>query len=188
MKKKKAVTYAELVIVLTLLGVVSALTLPALRKHSQRNELAKLAQKSYVTIEAAVDNAVLEKGPMRNWDLSNNTVFFTTYITPYLEIIKKKTDSVITLDGMEFSASGCDTKRCLIQVDVNTDNLPNKDGKDIFEFQINKEDNGVKQPAESVQPSGYAGADILRRNNWKFTDALWDCTWTRGSDNSACYN
>ncbi|MDR1112536.1 MAG: type II secretion system GspH family protein [Bacteroidales bacterium] len=62
MNKKRAVTYVEVILVLTLIGVISAITVPGLRKHSQRTENAKLAQKGYKILEDAIDEAILENG------------------------------------------------------------------------------------------------------------------------------
>ena len=62
MKKLAAVTLVELLAVLAIMGTVTALTLPGLKKHSQKTEYAALAQKGYVTLEQALEMASDEQG------------------------------------------------------------------------------------------------------------------------------
>lgn len=175
---KKAVSYVEVILVLTLIGVIAVLAVPGLRKHSQKTEMGQLAKKAYFNLEEVLDSSVLDNGPIRNWDFSSDTKFFNTYIIPYIEISKKNsTTSVISVDGIEYTVAECNGSYCHIHVDVNNSGSPNLVGKDFFEFQINRINNGGVYHAESVQPASYGGADQLRKNNWKFTDELWDKKW-----------
>ena len=61
-KKLAAVTLVELLAVLAIMGTVTALTLPGLKKHSQKSEYAALAQKGFVTLEQALEMASDEQG------------------------------------------------------------------------------------------------------------------------------
>jgi hypothetical protein len=134
---------------------------------------------------------------MRDWDFSTNEKFFKTYIIPYLERQQGKDDlpsgcddnkcSVYTIDGMKYTVAECNGDICHIHVDVNNNAPPNTTGKDFFEFQFSKTDRGGIYRAETVQPATWGGAERLQRNNWQFTDALWNCKWTANGDNSACY-
>lgn len=182
LKKSKAMSYVELIMVITLIGVVASLTIPSVKKHSQRTELATLAKKAYLTLEDAIDNATVTEGPMRNWDFSSNNTFCSKYLVPNLKTLSSNcAAATFTLkDGMKVDIAECNGNFCHFHVDINgTTKGPNMVGKDFFEFQVNK-------AKENVEPASYGGADILRRNNWKFTDNLWNCTWTSGGDNSAC--
>lgn len=171
-KKNKAMSYVELVLVLTIIGVIASLTLPALKKHSQRTELGELAKKAYSTIEDAMDNAILEKGPMRNWDFSSNQTFFNEYVVPNINntSIDAGNVTLVTNDGSRITIAECNGSMCHFHVDVNNTKGPNLTGKDNFEFQVNK-------ATENVVPHSFGGADELARNRWKFTDELWDKTW-----------
>ena len=62
LKKLTAVSLVEVLVVLSIMGVLAALTVPSLKKHSQKTEYARLAQKGYVELEHAIDLAVVETG------------------------------------------------------------------------------------------------------------------------------
>ncbi len=177
-------TYVELIMVISIVGVVGAMAIPGLKKHSSKTQMAQLAKKAYFNLEEAMDNAVLSEGPMRNWDFSSNKKFCEKYLAPNLNTMQVSCNSdddgasyVLTRDMMRMSVAECNGKLCHIHIDVNDLKGPNKVGKDFFEFQINRVSNGEGQNAEGVQPAGYGGADLLRMNDWQFTDKLWRCEW-----------
>lgn len=176
--KKSATSYVEVVLTLTILGIISALVVPGLAKHSQRTEFAALAKKAYMNLEDVADNAILQEGPIRNWDFSSNAAFYSKYLRPNIEARKYDDANFIVygLDGIRYQVAECSGSFCHVHVDVNSEESPNLAGKDNFEFQFNKN-------SEDVIPASYGGADLLRRNNWKFTDRLWECTWTSGNGN-----
>ncbi|MBS4759427.1 MAG: type II secretion system protein [Clostridium sp.] len=132
--KKSAMTLAEVLMVLVIIGTVSALTVPGLKKYSQRSEYAKLAQKGYNTLQGAFDLAVAneEKDP-DDWTSPNVASFllrdyFGKYInkaedcsasygssnscfkgiTPYSggNAQKPNVRSIVLPDGISISASG----------------------------------------------------------------------------------
>lgn len=182
-KTKRALSFAELIIVLVIIGTIAAITIPGMKKHSQRSELAVQCKKVYLLLEDAVDNAILSYGPIRSWSMSSNKFVFDTYIAPNLKMNSSVSTGdnncyAVTPSGIKISVTECSGTICLFHVDVNgTSRPPNLVGKDVFEFQLNKAD-------ENVVPSSYGGADLLRQNNWKFTDNLWNCTWTQGNGNN----
>lgn len=171
-KKVRGMTYVELVLVLTIVGVISSLTLPALKKYSQRSELGELGRKAYANIEDSIDNAILHKGPMRNWDFSSNTTFFNEYIEPNVNhtALDAANANLVTNDTQSMTVQDCDGAVCFILVDVNNTKAPNLAGKDTFKFKIDK-------TAEKVIPDSYGGTDELARNGWKFTDTHWNTAW-----------
>lgn len=179
LKKKKGSTYVEVIMALTLIGVIAALTIPGVRKHSQQKELGELAHKAYLTINDAVDNAILEEGPMRDWDFSSNATFVSKYLAPNINTISVSGTSLVSKDGMRMDVAECNGNFCHVHVDINGGKAPNIIGKDFFEFQVNKNE-------ENVIPAGYGGADILMRNGWKFTPALWNCSWNADGTNTGC--
>ncbi len=86
MNKKTAMTLAEILLVLTIVGVISALTVPGLQKHVQRSENAQLAKKGYSVLSGALDIAVSTTDvPVDNWpDNGVASVFLRDYIAPFV--------------------------------------------------------------------------------------------------------
>lgn len=168
LRKFKAVSYVEVVLVLVIIGVISAIAIPSLKRYSQREELARQTQKAYLTLTEAFDQAVTLYGPSRKWITGQGA--FSTYIVPQLQVYKTVSGThVITKDGMDFQAgsfaSGSSAYLGII-VDVNgLDKGPNKYGKDKHIFDI-------KYHTGKVEPS-YSDTITLYENNWKFTDELW---------------
>ncbi len=169
LKKSKAVSYIEVMLVLVIIGTVSALTIPSMKRHSQRHELGALAQKSYMVLNDALDNAILQHGPSRNWVKSTNVNIFRDYFRPSLQIIDEYADGsyyYLTKDGMAISVFASGPEYIEIRVDVNGNNKgPNKAGKDIHCFKFYMQDS-------KIEPSSPATIELYK-NNWKFTDELW---------------
>ena len=168
-KKLKAVSYVEVVLVLVIVGVISAIAIPSLKRYSQREELGRQTQKAYLTLTEAFDQAVTLYGPSRKW--ATGQAAFTSYIVPQLQVYKTVSGTqVITKDGMDFRAGSYASGEWAylgIIVDVNgSEKGPNKYGKDIHIFDI-------KYNTGKVEPS-YADTVSLYENNWKFTDGIWN--------------
>ena len=69
---KKAFTLAEVLITLGIVGIVAAMTIPALiGKHKKIETVTKL-KTAYATINNAFKLAVANYGDMRNWDYIDN--------------------------------------------------------------------------------------------------------------------
>lgn len=67
--KKNAFTLAEILITLAIIGVVAALTIPALvQKYQERSVVSKL-QKAYATLSQAWQLAVIDYGTPERWNL-----------------------------------------------------------------------------------------------------------------------
>ena len=183
-KIKKAMTFGEIIVVLMILGVLASVTIPGLKKYSQKTELGELGRKSFLNIEDAVDNAILTEGPVRNWDFSSSANFFNKYIEPNIRHTKVDTasNSLITSDGSSIKVIACSESDneatlsyCQLEVDVNGNKAPNLDGKDKFRFQISKNGNHAYYVSESVKPLQNSVGEQLAKNNWKFSDNLWNC-------------
>ncbi|MDR1112535.1 MAG: hypothetical protein LBL18_02085 [Bacteroidales bacterium] len=71
-----------------LIGVISAMTVPGIRKHSERTEMAALAKKGYNTLEQAFDTAIANnEEPVDKWDnISRASSFLRAHIAPYANI------------------------------------------------------------------------------------------------------
>lgn len=166
LKKSKGFTFAELALVLMIIGVIAALTIPSLKKTSQKYELARRAQKAYFTIEECYEQALLLYGPAYKW----KTGMAATYISEQL-----RTTSGATQDNMEY-ATNCSSTGCDFTVDVNgSQKEPNIEGKDIFKFKLifsSLDTTNDSNDVDKVIPQG--DAKKLQENNWKFTDQLWN--------------
>ena len=86
LKKLKAVSYVEVVLVLVIVGVISAIAIPSLKRYSQREELGRQTQKAYLTLTEAFDQAVTLYGSSRKWPTGQGA--FTSYIVPQLQVYK----------------------------------------------------------------------------------------------------
>lgn len=69
--KIKAFTLAEVLVTLMIIGVIAAMTIPALRKNAEQRELAAGCKKAYSTLAQAIALAENENGPMKRWGLTD---------------------------------------------------------------------------------------------------------------------
>lgn len=151
-------TLAEVLITLGIIGVVVALTMPALIANHQKQVTVSALKKFYSAMSQAKILAEQEHGEMSGWDfptdvnnLQNSQRFFDTYFRKHLNVIKTCTSSsecnlydgvypaYILSDGSEFtfnSFSNSGDSAVYVKVDINGNKLPNRDGRDIFHLDI----------------------------------------------------
>lgn len=108
--KRNAFTLAEVLITLGIIGVVAAMTQPALVQKYRNRVVETRLQKFYSTINQAVNMAELEYGDKKVWyeDMGGNQLdshgnpiegssnidkWFTKYLAPHIKIIKKTIES-----------------------------------------------------------------------------------------------
>ena len=84
LKKIFAFTLAEVLITLSILGVVAAITVPSLIKRQHRNEVETRLKKFISTLQNAVDVSVAENGPMTTWLISEN--YWDKHMVSYLNV------------------------------------------------------------------------------------------------------
>lgn len=75
---KSAFTLAEMLVTLTIIGVIAALTIPSLNSNVQKNETVSSLQKAHATLSQAVERMRVEYGPIgigKNWT-DINTFWF----------------------------------------------------------------------------------------------------------------
>ena len=90
-KLKKSFTLAEILITLTIIGVVASLSIPTLTRNIEKQKTVVALQKAYAEFNQAVERAKSEYGDIQTWDFSLNSVeFFDKYLNSYL-IIKSLT-------------------------------------------------------------------------------------------------
>lgn len=159
MKKKNAFTLAEVLITLGIIGIVAAMTLPALIANYKRQEYSTRIKKFYSTLSQAIIRSEVDNGAAIYWTKANqlkddegkcdyganadwNKAFIEKYILPYLKYVSagiKKWDSnnnyetIVLTDGSEFMLHNGD---CIdIIYDMNgLGKSPDKDGYDRFRF------------------------------------------------------
>ncbi len=121
---KKSFTLSEVLIALTIIGIIAAITLPiAINKYKEQETVSKV-KKFYSTFSNALNQAIANNGTVDIWDLeaksgdydSYSAKKFAEYIKPYLNIIYDcGTDSTNEcmdnttykyLNGQEWSAYG----------------------------------------------------------------------------------
>lgn len=86
MKTNVAFTLAEVLITLGIIGVVAAMTLPALLNSTQHKELQTGLQKAYSVIQQAIQRMSYEEGLDITWDNYPNNTFapvFKKYIQQF---------------------------------------------------------------------------------------------------------
>ena len=154
-----AFTLAEVLITLGIIGVVAALTLPALINNYEKSVVETRMQKFYTNINAALKLSIVENGDMVDWtfpqdyyDADGSEKFFNTYLKnnlQYLKTVPRVTTSWPT-NGIEVDLND---GSAFVLSDTWITYYPNankklRSGVDSFIFIINKNGN-------SVVPHGY---------------------------------
>lgn len=163
-KKIVAMTLIEVLSVLAIMGTITALTLPGLKKHSQKVENAKLAQQTYNLLEQAIDMETLASDSnIDDWAntagslvLKDNLLkYFTTVkdctaeyksssdcFVPYREFKESKEQSPnvrsFILPNGTVLAGQANRVPARFIIDVNNINPPNMEGVDVFIFDFAK--------------------------------------------------
>lgn len=95
MRKNKAFTLAETLVVMGIIGVVAALTIPNLSSSTANKENVARVQKAYSTINEAFERVQAEYGNIERWPLrdfgwngNNATDFFANRMSEYLKVSK----------------------------------------------------------------------------------------------------
>src|SRR5574344_790741 len=88
--KKAAFTLAEVLIVLGIIGVVAAMTLPNLIEKYQKLETVTALKKQYTVLQQVVKRSELDNGSVNDWDYSADALtFYKTYLKPYMQVSKE---------------------------------------------------------------------------------------------------
>ena len=141
-----AFTLAEVLITLSIIGVVAAMTMPALIANTKKSEISAKLKKFNTTMAQCVLLSEQDNGPAEEWsnpgeyDTFDLDKFFKTYLAPYIKYssagLKTEYGSkryyVYLLDGgyFYFVKGNCVD----IVYDVNGSKKPNAHGRDIFRF------------------------------------------------------
>ena len=83
----RAFTLAEVLITLTVIGVVSALTVPTLAKNVEKQKTVVALKKAYAEFVQVVERAKVEHGDVEDWDFELNSIdFYDKYLNSYLVV------------------------------------------------------------------------------------------------------
>ena len=112
---RKAFTLAEVLITLGVIGLVAAMTLPSLIGNYQKKEIVVRLKVAYSLLNQAIEQSQQINGDISSWNFGNGhgnasegVTFIDTYITPYLNVIRKCYLSCVpkvtkhTLSGKEY--------------------------------------------------------------------------------------
>lgn len=104
---KRGFTLAEVLITLGIIGVVAALTIPALITKYNKSVIETRLKKFYSTMEQAILLSEAENGDRMTWDYTdlnnqNGYDFFNRYFTKYIKTAKK-VEPIDTAAGIYFA-------------------------------------------------------------------------------------
>lgn len=137
-RSKAGFTLAEVLITLGIIGIVAAMTMPALITNMRHKTASARLKKFYSTMKQMLLQAEDEHGSVNNW---NNNLpypeFYDTYFLPYIKATKEgdAKDTIYFQDGSSMQAwrgGGCMD----LIYDINGKTSPNKMGYDQFRFLI----------------------------------------------------
>ena len=171
-KKAFAFTLAETLIVMGIIGVVAALTIPNLNSSTADKEKVAKLQKVYSNLNDAYGRATAVYGPLEDWFINDTTATaqstrFAERIQEFLKVSKdcgktgtncfannytylrdssaigildNTSNYVILADGaaLKMHAAG-NTKSADFWVDLDGKKGSNKNGKDLFLFEVSTE-------------------------------------------------
>ncbi len=161
----RAFTLAEVLITLGIIGIVAAMTLPAISESAKKKEAEARIKKFVSVINQTLMYAENEHGPRADWAISSemNTsegaeAFLKTYIQPYVKNhgIKKRVlagHNMATIRFFDGSQMSIKIGACYdIYFDVNGEKKPNEIGVDIFPFILCKNKGVCNHPSNNVRP------------------------------------
>uniref|UniRef100_UPI0040293B7B prepilin-type N-terminal cleavage/methylation domain-containing protein n=1 Tax=Candidatus Scatousia sp. TaxID=3085663 RepID=UPI0040293B7B len=139
-KEKWGFTLAEVLITLGIIGIIAAITLPALVANYRHKEATARLKKFNTTMGQVLILSENENGAVNTWDMSLKPEdFVRKYFAPYIKTLDidsvdegRAYGRIYFLDGSTVIIS---KGRCMdIVFDINGDRKPNKEGYDQFRF------------------------------------------------------
>lgn len=151
-EKRFAFTLAEALITLVILGVIAALTVPGLKRFSQKETTVIQLKKAYTTMNGVLDYVIADNITM-DIEKVGGDEFFTKYMIPRLNGVKQcagnnmsecfapsvegldltPTNAVAVPDGSVIANNGFD-----YIIDINGPAEPNVVGADVFRYKLQK--------------------------------------------------
>lgn len=202
---KKGFTLSEVMLVLSVIGVIAALTIPGMLVNFQKRQTVTKLQKVYSLLSQAIRMSEDDNGALEYWDYNDSVYFMNTYIAPYLKVLKNcgtsntgcwsdtkinylnaSSESVASYaktllnDGI-FLALFAQGPHTHFYVDIDGKNGRNTYGKDVFIFTLTP--TSLADGAHLVtKPGLYAFGSGVDRNTLKSGGT--GCNNTGGSGSS----
>ena len=85
-KELRGFTLAEVLITLTIIGVIAALTIPNLMQSYKKHQVEVSLKEAYSILSNAMKMSVAENGDTNDWTYAYGEGFAKKYVTPYLKI------------------------------------------------------------------------------------------------------
>jgi hypothetical protein len=178
-----------------IIGVIAAMTIPALRKSAEQREMIAGMKKAYSSINQMVSMSEIDNGSLRRWAIKGNADFVKEYILPYLNISKDCGEDATCFEpeikdikGNSYSAGVYnyyikltdstrwwiviqDTNHMHIMVDLNGDKKPNRFGHDTFWFTVTNK--ALSDTYHNIVEAGvyYHGHGIPRSTQLSYCNA-----------------
>ena len=157
-------TLAEVLITLGIIGIVAAMTLPAITQSVKKKEAESRIKKFISTINQTLIFAENEHGLREDWTIGEMDTyesaenFLNTYISPYVKNVgierrKLFNMNMATLRFLDGSQMSIKIGACYdIYFDINGEKKPNKKGQDIFVFILCRKKGACNHPSNQVRP------------------------------------
>ena len=136
-KHHTAFTLAEVLITLAIIGIVAALTIPALITKYKKTVTVNKLKKFYSVMSNATNLAIAEYGPMENWDGFSSAHnpeevknWFHKYLKPYVKIIDEGTEDDVTGNIRYYATFADGSFMMLNNWAANTPDIDEETGED----------------------------------------------------------
>lgn len=179
MHDRKAFTLAEVLITLGVIGIVAAMTLPALINKQQKKEATARLKKFYSTMQQAILLSENDNGPCGQWDKVARQAnedgsiklnpqaaieYFDRFLKPYLKVLSSDVENEYPVirfaDGSTVTlTNGYCTD---FAFDVNGERKPNQVGADIFYFLLCPDDTKANYFSNNRNFGTYSQKNIER--------------------------
>lgn len=165
MKIYQAFTLAEALITLAIIGIVAAMTLPALVSNYQKKVTAERVKKTYSEMLNVIKLSEAFNGDIEDWDFNlstnlneNTRLFNEKYLLPYFKNLNYCDEGLSWKCGAPISGNGLNyvfnngvgfailahftdssrnlSRKLSVIIDINGPQKPNVMGKDAFYFEL----------------------------------------------------
>lgn len=149
---------------LGIIGIVAALTIPALIQNTKKQEASSRIKKFVSVINQALIYAELDYGSREDWNIGEEDSsdaafdFLNTYIKPYVksfDIEKRQLlgMNMATLRFVDGSQMSIKIGACYdIYYDINGEKAPNEKGRDIYPFILCRKSETCNVASNQVRP------------------------------------